>query len=171
MTTLNLSVQSTSLLVATLLTGLSAGILFTWANAVTTGLARLDAFGYLRAFQQMNRTILNPAFFIVFVGPGFVSLVVAFLYRSQSNLLFVLLLIAAALYFLGVLLPTGAGNIPLNNILEKADLAKISLQDAQSLRTQFEVRWNNFHLIRTICATLSFGLLLLITQLTKQPGI
>ena len=167
MTTLNLSAQNISLLLATLLTGLSAGLLFTWANAVTTGLARLDTFGYLKAFQQMNRTILNPVFFLVFVGPGFVSLVAAFLYRGQSSLLFALLLVAALLYFLGVLLPTGAGNIPLNNTLDKADLAQISLQEAQSLRTQFEVRWNNFHLIRTICATLSFGLLLLITQLTK----
>ena len=117
----------------------------------------------------MNRTILNPAFFIVFVAPGFISVLAAFLYRPQSSLLFALLLVAAALYFLGVLLPTSTGNIPLNNLLEKANLAKLSLQDAQNLRNQFEASWNRFHLIRTICATLSFGLLLLITQWAKHP--
>lgn len=168
MTTLNLSVHTITLLASTLLTGLSAGLLFTWANAVTTGLARLDAIGYLKAFQQMNRTILNPAFFLVFVGAGFVSLATAFVYRGYSSALFYLLLVAALLYVMGVLLPTGMGNIPLNNILDKADLANVSLQEAQNLRAVFEVRWNNFHLLRTICASLSFGLLLLATQLTKQ---
>ena len=43
-------------------TGLTAGLCFTWSNAVTPGIGQLDNFGYLSAFQAMNRAILNAVF-------------------------------------------------------------------------------------------------------------
>ena len=81
------SLKLTTLVLTILVTGLSAGLCFTWSNAVTTGIGRLDNFSYLSAFQQMNRTILNPVFFIVFFGPFFLktlnTLLSLFLQLSQ----------------------------------------------------------------------------------------
>ena len=47
------------LAMAILLTGLMAGIFFTWSNAVKPGIGKLSDLEYLRALQSMNRVILN----------------------------------------------------------------------------------------------------------------
>ncbi|AYN04635.1 DUF1772 domain-containing protein [Flavobacterium sp. 140616W15] len=149
------------LLLTTLLTGLLAGIFFTWSNAITPGIGRLDDINYLSAFQNMNRTIVNPLFLIIFMGPVFLSFVTAYLYKSNHSNILWLLLLATILYFVGVFLVTIIGNIPLNNLLDKTDLTNISLEEARSLRDKFELKWNNLHLVRTITSTLSFLLLII----------
>ena len=63
---MNFAFENTTSILLVLVTGLSAGLCFTWLNAVTPGIGNLDNQGYLNAFQQMNRTIINPMFFIVF---------------------------------------------------------------------------------------------------------
>lgn len=150
------------LLLTTLLTGLLAGIFFTWTNAVTPGIGHLDDINYLRAFQNMNRSIVNPLFLIVFLGPVLLSFVTVYLYKSNHHYILWLLLLAAIIYLIGVFLITIMGNIPLNNLLDKTDLTNITLEDAKSLRDQFEVKWNFLHLIRTITATLSFLSLIIV---------
>lgn len=149
-----------TLLLATLFTGLSAGLCFTWTNAITPGIGRIDDIGYLQAFQHMNRTIVNPLFLLIFLTPFLFSAFGAFLLRLQSNL-FWLLVAAAIIYFVGLVLVTIMGNIPLNEILDKTDLSNISLENARDLRDRFEIKWNNLHLIRTISAAISFTLLIL----------
>lgn len=160
-TSLNIPTQHIILLLAVLFAGLVAGIFFTWANAVTPGIGRLHDINYLSAFQQMNRTILNPSFYIVFTGPLWCSLIAIYMYKAYPPLLLQLLTAAAIIYFLGVVLVTISGNIPLNEVLDKANLAEISAEDARNLRSKFEVPWNTFHLVRTIASTVSFLLLLL----------
>lgn len=150
-----------TLIIATLLTGLTAGLCFTWTNAVTTGIGRLDNLGYLQAFQQMNRAIINPLFMIVFFGPFIVHFLNVVLFRNSSSTVMVMLIAAAALYILGVVLMTILGNVPLNQVLDKTDLVKASMEDLQALRDRFEVKWNRMHLVRTITSALSFLLLLL----------
>lgn len=150
------------LLLTTLLTGLLAGIFFTWTNAVTPGIGHLDDINYLRAFQNMNQSIVNPLFLIVFLGPVLLSFVTVYLYKSNHHYILWLLLLAAIIYLIGVFLITIMGNIPLNNLLDKTDLTNITLEDAKSLRDQFEVKWNFLHLIRTITATLSFLSLIIV---------
>jgi uncharacterized membrane protein len=167
---MELSIKIGILLFATLLTGLSAGLCFTWANAVTSGIGRLDDLNYLRAFQHMNRTILNPLFFVVFFGPVFLSLASTYAYKSYPAHILWLLLAATVFYFFGVALVTVFGNVPLNELLDKTDLQSIDLESAKSLRAKFETKWNNLHLIRTICSALSF-LLLLLVCLLKNKGI
>lgn len=56
------------LVVTTLSSGLMAGLFYTWSISVTPGLAKVGTENYLQAFQSMNRAILNPAFFIFFMG-------------------------------------------------------------------------------------------------------
>jgi uncharacterized membrane protein len=154
--TLNLS----SLLVTTFFTGLTAGLCFTWANAVTPGIGRLDDLGFLHAFQQMNRAIINPIFIVVFMGPMITHIANIFLFKSDNSTVFWLVLTAAILYLIGLVLMTVLGNVPLNEMIDKVDLLSATPEELASLREQFEVRWNRFHIVRTITTSLSFGLLI-----------
>ena len=49
--------------------GLTSGLLFIFAFAVNPGLARLSEEEYFRAMKYINIVILNPIFFLVFMGP------------------------------------------------------------------------------------------------------
>ena len=151
------------------LTGLSAGLCFTWTNAITPGIGRLDDMSYLLSFQQMNRTIVNPMFLIAFFGPAILGLHSLIAFRGAATALFWVLLVAVAIYFEGVVLVTIFGNVPLNNILDATELSTANQVDLKTLRDLFEVKWNHLHLIRTISATVSFALLIIsLIQITRN---
>ncbi len=158
---MELTASNLTLFTTTLLVGLTAGLCFTWGNAVTPGIGQLDDLGYLQAFQKMNRSIENPLFFAVFFGSFLVGIVMLFTNRAVSPEHFRLLAIAMGIYFFGVVLVTVFGNVPLNQILDKADLASSSLEELRTLRERFENPWNRYHLIRVIAATVSFALLVI----------
>ena len=158
---MDLTLENTVIIALVLLTGLSAGLCFTWTNAVTPGIGRLDDLGYLQSFQQMNRTILNPVFFIVFFGPFFLNLISIYLFKSNSSHLLWLLILAGVLYFFGVLVVTVFGNVPLNEMLDKTDLGIASIDELRQLREKFEVKWNRLHSIRTFTSIISFILLII----------
>ncbi|WP_228237815.1 DUF1772 domain-containing protein [Allomuricauda sp. M10] len=157
-----------STFVTLLLSGLTAGLCYTWTNAVTPGIGQLNDLGYLQSFQEMNRAIINPTFLIVFFGPFFAHIVN--LYQNwglgQQHPLFWLYLSSAALFIIGVTFVTLLGNIPLNEMLNKADLNHLSEADLSTLRNRFENPWNQLHWIRTLCSLGSF-ILLIIAQLQK----
>ena len=68
---------------------------------------------------------------------------------------------AIVFYFFGVLLVTIFGNVPLNEILDKTDLSKASLEDLKLLRNRFETKWNRLHLVRTVSSITSFLILII----------
>ena len=142
--------------------------MFYMVNTVTPGVGRLVDLGYLQSFQQMNRAILNPTFFIVFFGPFFLNLINIYVFRNAESSVLWLLILASALYFFGVVLVTIFGNVPLNEMLDKTDLISASASELKTLRERFEVNWNRWHLIRTITSVTSFILLLIsLIQLSK----
>ncbi len=158
---MEISISNLTLFAATLLVGLTAGLCFTWGNAVTPGIGQLDDLNYLRAFQKMNRSIENPLFFTVFFGAFFVGIAALYANKGGSPEHFRLILIALGLYFLGVVLVTVLGNVPLNQFLDKTDLTNSSLKELQALRKRFEQPWNRFHSIRILAAIISFALLII----------
>lgn len=160
MTDHTLDKRAVLLLVTTLLTGLLAGIFFTWSNAITPGIGRLDDRTYLQAFQHMNRAIINPLFFFVIIGPLVLAPWSAYVFRKEASLAFQMTLGASVLYFLGVFVLTMLGNVPLNQILEQAQLTEMSAVEVKQLRVRFEHKWNLLHHIRTVASTVSFALLL-----------
>ena len=149
------------LVLATLTSGLMAGIFFTWSNAVTPGIGKLCDMDYLRALQSMNRVILNPAFRLVFIGAIItVALAPIFYFRTQSNQVFWLLFMAFGIYWIGAFGVTFFGNIPLNRMLESTNLETISIENARILRDDIEVKWNNMNLMRSISSGVTFLLLI-----------
>ena len=147
---MQLSLNLTSLFLTTFLTGLTAGLCFTWGNAVTPGIGRLDDLGYLHAFQQMNRAILNPIFIVVFMGPLITHIANIFLFKSANPTVFWLILLASVLYLVGLVLMTVIGNVPLNEMIDKVDLLSASPEELKTLRESFETKWNQFHLLHLI---------------------
>ena len=139
-----------------------AGIFFTWTNAVKPGIGTLDDMTYMKAFQAMNRLILNRLFYIVFILPVLtISISTYMSFGSTKLYVFELFLLSTLLYVLGVFLITILGNIPLNELLENTDLEKISLTELSDLRGKIENKWNNFNLIRTVSSFISFLLLVI----------
>jgi uncharacterized membrane protein len=149
------------LALAILLTGLMAGIFFTWSNAVKPGIGKLSDIEYLRALQSMNRVILNNAFKIIFLGAIIaVALVPVFYFNLYPKNIFWLFVFTLVIYWIGVFGVTVSGNIPLNEILDKTNLESITSEEIKTLRKSIEVKWNNFNLIRCISSGITFILLI-----------
>jgi len=166
---MDITFEYIAMTVLVLLTGLSAGLCFTWANAITPGIGRLDDMSYLMSFQQMNRAILNPMFIMTFFGPSLLGIISLIAFRGESGALIWVMIVAVAIYFFGVVLVTIFGNVPLNNTLDATELSSAGRVDLKTLRNLFEVKWNRLHGIRTISALVSFVLLIIsLIQITKS---
>jgi uncharacterized membrane protein len=154
-------------IVAILLTGLVAGLFYSFDCSVIKGLGNLSDQEYLSAFKSINKAILNPYFFISFMGSLLVLPVAAWLsYNGAGTTSCYLLVAATIVYVAGVFGVTIWGNVPLNNLVERFDISTASQADIQALRQKFEGSWNRLNHIRTYAAILSF--LLAIVSLVKR---
>ncbi len=157
-----MKIDTIILMLTTFSLGLMAGLLYSWSISVTPGLAKVSDENYLRAFQSMNRAILNPAFFICFIGLVILLPLLSWLYyKSPVSAEFWFILSATILYMAGVMAVTFFGNVPINNTLEVLEIESLSLEQIASFRLGFESKWNNLNMIRTICSSLSFVLLII----------
>ncbi|GAA4202772.1 DUF1772 domain-containing protein [Pedobacter jeongneungensis] len=137
------------LLLSTVSTALIGGLFYAYSCSVLPGLTRLSDLSFLQAMQSINRAILNPLFFASFMGTLILLPISVWFFKEQGTV-FYLLLAAALLYFSGVFLVTVIGNVPLNDLLDGTDLAKLNAEELTALRNKFEPGWNLFHRIRTI---------------------
>ncbi len=154
-----------SLVLATLFCSLGAGFLFAFATVVMPGIGRLDDKGFLRAFQEIDGVIQRgqPLFVLVWAGSVLALVTSMVLGISQLDGADRLLLVAATLvYILGVQLPTFVINVPLNNVLQRVDLAETSGAEQARARSEFEPAWNRSNVFRTACASVATLLLLML---------
>ena len=150
---------------STLLCSLVAGFLLAFTVVVMPGIKSLSDHDYLQAFKVMDSVIQNnqPVFLLVWMGSIVVLLTSVLIGISQlDGAELVLVIIATAIYLLGVQLPTATINIPLNNQLQMQDLDTQSESALQDLRKKFEPRWIQWNSIRTIFATLTSVLLIML---------
>jgi uncharacterized membrane protein len=147
------------LVITTTITGLTAGLFYSWSVSVTPGIGRLGDREYLASFQAMNRAILNPVFMICFLGTAVMLPIATFTnYGTQR---FWLLLGAAICYLVGVFGLTFVGNIPLNNALDKLNIASSTADQLATFRAQFENKWNTLNHIRSVANTAALVLAIL----------
>lgn len=140
-------------IITTLSTGLIAGLFYAYSCSVNPGLGRLTDSEYLRAMQSINRAILNPVFFMTFMGT--LVLLPVSTWLSYDSIRFWYFLAAAIVYTVGVFGVTVAGNVPLNEALDKINIGAASPDQLSLHRSLFEQRWNMFHAIRTVSNVLS----------------
>lgn len=144
------------LLVSTLSTGLIAGLFYAYSCSVNPGLGRLPDAEYLSAMQSINRVILNPVFFTTFMGTVILLPLSAwFSYQGQPSMRFWCFLAAAIIYIVGTFGVTIGGNVPLNDALDKINIAGSSAEELARHRGLFEAKWNMLHNIRTIANIIS----------------
>lgn len=151
--------QTIVLLISILSTGLTAGLLFGWLVSVIPGTRKVTDRVYVETMQEVNASIINPAFLAVYLlSPVF--LIVAAIWQLQAGnpRRAVSLGVAAFAYVVGVLGVTLGGNVPLNNGLDAFDLAGAADAEVSAQRRHYETRWNNWHLVRTVASTAAFAL-------------
>lgn len=120
---------------------------------------------FVRVFQAMDGVIQNnqPLFMVAWVGSvlGLVATTAMGLFQLDGSAL-ALLVVAAAVYLLGVQLPTAVINIPMNNRLQKVDVDTASEEELARERQAFEARWNKWNRIRTAFGVVAVALLLVV---------
>lgn len=147
------------LILAAFMTALAAGLFYAYSCSVVPGLGKLGDLNYLSAMQSINRAILNPVFFFSFMGAVILLPLSAFMNYGTER--FWLLAIASAVYIIGVFGVTVGGNVPLNNMLDAANLQSMGIEELAKLRSTFEAKWNSLNLVRTVANITAFVFVLL----------
>ncbi len=152
------------------LTGLCAGVMYTFHVAIVPALRSLKSRQHISTMQAINDKIKNPIFFLSFFGPTLLLPWAAWLHQDSSQ--FLPLAAAALLHILGVNGVTIVGNIPLNERLAKLDSSQLSEAEADSARQAFQgvgSVWMRLHTIRTLTAVLATALILIVCLSKNMP--
>lgn len=156
--------------ITVLLSGLAAGLFYSYSCSVNPGLKSLADIDYLKSMQSINTAILNPAFFISFMGLLFVYPVTVFkMHHASPPMTFYLFIISLAIYYVGVFGVTIFCNVPLNDQLASYSLSTATPTEIAAMRRAFETPWNTFHAIRTFASILSFALLIIGLLVKNSP--
>lgn len=160
-----LSLFDITLLLSALLCSLVAGFLFAYAIVIMPGIEALDDIPFIRAFQVTDRVIQDnqPLFMLVWIGSA-VALVVCAVsgVAVLRGVDLALLLVAAAIYLVGVQAMTVIVHLPLNNALQKLAPETLDAAQLQEARAAFEHRWSRFNRFRTALACTTTALLLVL---------
>jgi len=148
-----MSFENIVLVVAGTLSGLLSGVFYAFNVAIVPALRSIKGTQHIAAMQAINIKIKNPIFLLSFFGPTILLPWAATLHRGGAQ---VALIVAAMLHIFGANGVTIAGNIPLNNVLEKIDANALSDAEAERIRQEFQgrgSRWMRLHSIRTLAST------------------
>lgn len=133
---------------------LMAGLFFAFSNFVMKALARLPSEQGMAAMQLINVTIINPVFLLIFLGTAVLSLILgiyAFTHWGEAGSPW--LVVGGACYLFGTFGVTMAFNVPLNNLLARADPSASTSADTWSSYVSRWLLWNHFRAVMAIVAT------------------
>lgn len=102
--------------------GLMAGIFYTFSTFAMDGLRRLPGPEGMRAMQEINITAVMPPLMIALFGTALLSLVAGIMaIVDWADAASIYVVVAAALYLIGVVVVTAAFHVPRNNRLANMD--------------------------------------------------
>jgi uncharacterized membrane protein len=150
------AVRILTLGLATLATGLVAGVFYAYAVSVNLGLAAQPDASYVATMQAINARIQNPLFFATFFGAVLFLLatLAAHIQRPRSGR-FRLVALACALYIVGGFLLTVFVNVPMNEELARV-AANASPDELAGARAAYEGPWNFWNGVRTVFSSMAF---------------
>ncbi len=155
-TTPGSTVRALTLAVATLTTGLIAGVFYAWSVSVILGLAAQPDASYVATMNAITRKIENPLFFASFLGAVlFLILALALHFRRPRSGRFWLIALACVLYIGGGFLVTMIVSAPMAYQLAAVDPDAPARVLAQA-RDAYEGPWNFWNWMRTVFSTLAF---------------
>ncbi|GAA4846858.1 DUF1772 domain-containing protein [Kitasatospora terrestris] len=140
------TLRTAVLFAATLTTGLSAGLFYSYACSVMPGLARLDDRGFVEAMQRINVAILNGWFMLSFLGSLVLILAAGALHLRGADRGVLLWIGVAAVCYIAVLAITAVVNVPLNDRLAAAT-------SPEAARAAFETTWVRWNTVRALTST------------------
>ncbi len=159
-----------TLIIATLMMGMMAGVFAIYANAIMPGLRRTDDRTFVGAFQSIDTAIINPLFLMTFFGALVFTGISAALHLSNDFRSGLPWIVVALALFLAVVVITLVVNVPLNDAI-KATGAPDELGDLAAVREQFnEPRWVGWNLFRAVATTAAFGCLAWALVLLGRAG-
>lgn len=153
--------RGVSLVLATVATGLLAGLFFTFSIAVMPGLSASDDRTYVGAMQSINRSILNGWFALASLGALLLTILALVLHlRADGHKALPWIIVGLVLYVAAWII-TMAINVPLNNQLEAAGNGNVNqIADLSAVRAQFEgswIRWNHVRMLLNMAALASLS--------------
>jgi uncharacterized membrane protein len=168
--TLGSTVRTLTLGLATLATGLVAGVFYAYAVSVNLGLAAQPDASYVATMQAINARIQNPAFFASFFGAALFLLaaLAAQIPRPRSGR-FRLVALACVLYIVGGFLLTAFVNVPMNEELARI-AADASPGELAGARAAYEGPWNFWNGMRTVFSSMAFLALIGACLLREDHG-
>lgn len=130
------------------MTGLMAGIYFTFSVVVMKSLGQLPAAEGARVMIRINDVILNTVFMPLFFGStlwfgGLILWSFADWQEGRS----MMEVTAALIYIIGMFLVTAFGNLPLNNQLKESEDNEPELVTTWNI---YLVRWTQLNHFRTL---------------------
>lgn len=143
-------------LFAAVSTGMMAGIYFIFSTTVMPALAGMATAPAVEAMQLINRIILNPLFFTLFMGSTLasVAIVISTLFGAgnvSSYIGFV-----AALLLIATFISTLLFNVPLNNQLDAANVQSVAANDTWLHYLDKWVKWNHLRAGLSFLATVFY---------------
>ncbi|MEJ5106041.1 chryseobasin maturation helper ChrI [Chryseobacterium sp. MYb328] len=145
------------LIITAVLMALIAGLFYAYSCSVVLGLGKLSDVEYLKSMQSINREILNPVFFLSFMGTTILLPVSTFFLRGEQPV-FIFLLLATLAYLIGVFGVTVVGNVPMNDQLDQFDISGSTVEAIKQMRENFENRWDFLNNVRTVFSIVSITL-------------
>jgi uncharacterized membrane protein len=158
---IDMKLQDIILALATICSAIISGLFFSYTFSVNLGLHKLSDKAYLTAMQNINKEILNSAFYCCFLGAPILLLMATILFLDLSSPKFYLILVACLSYIIGVIVVTGTQNVPLNNQLASIDLSISPEKSLRLSRDAFEKPWVFWNNIRTCCSLLTLTCLII----------
>ncbi|MBN8758100.1 MULTISPECIES: anthrone oxygenase family protein [Variovorax] len=136
--------------------GVMAGFFWTYSANVNFATLEMDGATYARVQSALNRNVRHAMFFGFFFGPPLLcALTLATAWSARGAGWWRCLLLAGALYGLGIVVFTAQVNLPLNAYTESWRPLALPPDWAQT-----RLRWNAANLWRTVASALAFGLAL-----------
>lgn len=141
---------SWGLALASVATGLVAGVFLTFSDFVMRSLGAAAPAAGMEAMQEINRKVHRSVFMVLLMGMVPVSLAIA-LYGAVlvGGAASWWLIAGAALYVGGVFAVTGAGNVPMNKRLDALDLTESA---AHGYWERYGRNWTRLNHIRTLAS-------------------
>ncbi len=140
-----------------------AGVFFAFSTFVMPALARLPAAQGIAAMQSINVTVITPAFMFALFGTAVACLgLIVWAAISPGEWPVLEVAAGAALYLLGTIGTTMAGNVPMNN-----RMAALQPGDAEAAVywDEYVTRWTAWNHVRTAAALGAAAMLTVATTL------
>ena len=133
-----------------------AGVFYAFSTFVMPALKRLPPAQGIVAMQSINRLAVTPGLMIALFGTAAACLgLIVWAAFSSSGRTAALVVAGGALYLVGTVGVTMAGNVPLNNRLDRVE------PDAEGARVwdEYLARWTAWNHVRAAAALVAAGAL------------